>query len=126
MQRHHRAEYQTLVLEKPSCSKSSQGSGRFSDYGRAREVKQTQFPHALQVSVNITGEAVVNACVELVTTSGRPLRVINDPGFRKIIDPVLEGLNQRMTVRTENHEWLKKQKKQENLFHSCFKIILFR
>lgn len=65
-----------LVLEKPSCSKSSQGSGseHVLRLRTGKEMKRTKLRHPQQgsagVSVNITGEAVMNACVELVTTNG--------------------------------------------------------
>ena len=34
----------------------------------------------------------MEACVSLVADSGRPLKLINDPGMRMILDPILKGL----------------------------------
>ncbi|CAN7994568.1 unnamed protein product, partial [Ixodes pacificus] len=45
------------------------------------------------ISVDITGIAIMNASVELVTTNGLPFYLMDDFGFRKIIDPALNGLN---------------------------------
>lgn len=63
---------------------------RFSRLGTGNEMKQTKLSHKVDssagVSANITGEAVTNACIELVTTNGRPFSMIDDCGFRKIID----------------------------------------
>lgn len=37
---------------------------------------------------------LLNACVELVTVNGRPFEMIDDTGFRKIIDPIILNLNE--------------------------------
>jgi len=37
-------------------------------------------------------QILLTACVELVTMNGRPLTMMKDSGFRKIIDPILVGL----------------------------------
>ncbi|KAH9379072.1 hypothetical protein HPB48_016497 [Haemaphysalis longicornis] len=43
----------------------------------------------------------MNSCVELVTRNGRPFRLIDESGFRKIIDPVLKALNAQLVITTE-------------------------
>ncbi|KAH7950301.1 hypothetical protein HPB49_022119 [Dermacentor silvarum] len=43
----------------------------------------------------------MNSCVELVTRNGRPFRLIDDSGFRKIIDPVLKALSAKRAITAE-------------------------
>lgn len=35
---------------------------------------------------------IIDACVELVTVNGRTFSALNDSGFRKMLDPVLNGV----------------------------------
>ena len=45
------------------------------------------------------------ACLELVTVNGRPFKMIDDSGFRKLLDPMLEALsghNKKACVNAEN------------------------
>ena len=44
----------------------------------------------------------MNACTELVTTNGRPFSILEDSGFRKILNPLLEGLHPKITINIEN------------------------
>ena len=43
-----------------------------------------------------------NSCFELVTVNGRPFKLIDDSGFRKIVNPFLEGMRAKFTVNAEN------------------------
>ncbi|KAH7949152.1 hypothetical protein HPB49_005659 [Dermacentor silvarum] len=43
----------------------------------------------------------MTSCVELVTRNGLPLRLIDDSGFRKIIDPVLKALSAKRAITAE-------------------------
>lgn len=40
---------------------------------------------------SMTPERLKSACVTLVTENGRPFSLMDDSGFREIIDPYLEG-----------------------------------
>ncbi|KAH9375738.1 hypothetical protein HPB48_007152 [Haemaphysalis longicornis] len=53
------------------------------------------------VSLEITKDGIMNGCVEVVTRNGRPFRLIDDSGFRKIIDPVLKALNAKRAITAE-------------------------
>ena len=44
------------------------------------------------VEVNIDAQIVKQACLELVTVNGRPFKIIDDSGFRKVLDPLLKAL----------------------------------
>jgi hypothetical protein len=50
--------------------------------------------------VRIDKSKKMEACVSLITDSGRPLKLINDPGMRMILDPILEGLNSSGSLLT--------------------------
>ncbi|KAH6927516.1 hypothetical protein HPB50_005182 [Hyalomma asiaticum] len=52
--------------------------------------------------VAITGEMILNACVELCTVNGRPFALMEDYGFRKLTDPVPSGLNSKVAINAEN------------------------
>ena len=43
-----------------------------------------------------------NACLELVTINGHPFKLMEDSGFRKILNPLLEGMQAKFTVDAEN------------------------
>lgn len=49
-----------------------------------------------KVQVQITTKTILDACVELVTVNGRPFSMLNDTGFRKILDPILNGLQKKL------------------------------
>jgi hypothetical protein len=93
----HPEEHKQLVQEKaarqtakqtvaPSTSTSSVGSGP--------PGKQPRLDSFLQkkVSVAIDVGTLVDGLVDMVTVNGRPFSVVTDSGFRKILDPVLDGL----------------------------------
>ncbi len=54
------------------------------------------------ISVLIDALEVVEACVTLVTENGRPLKIVEDKGFRMILDPILIGLGGSLTISADN------------------------
>lgn len=44
------------------------------------------------ISIELTAHQLMNACTELVTVNGRPFELLEDSGFRKILNPLLKGL----------------------------------
>lgn len=52
----------------------------------------TNFMKKQCITINMSEQILLTACVELVTMNGRPLTMMKDSGFRKIIDPILVGL----------------------------------
>lgn len=54
------------------------------------------------VKVKINSQTIIDACVELITVNGRPYSMLNDTGFRKIIEPVLKGLNKKLTINSDS------------------------
>jgi len=54
------------------------------------------------VQVSFTMKDIIDACVELVTVNGRPFSALNDSGFRKILDPVLNGVKNSVVINSES------------------------
>lgn len=53
-----------------------------------------------EVKVNITSKKVIDACVELVTVNGRPYSILNDSGFKKILNPMLSGFKNKVVLNS--------------------------
>lgn len=43
-------------------------------------------------NVNLDKKTVVDACVQLVTTNGRPFQLLDDSGFRMIMNPIFNAI----------------------------------
>lgn len=54
------------------------------------------------VQVSISMKDIIDACVELVTVNGRPFRILNDLGLRRILDPVLNGVKNSVVINSES------------------------
>ena len=52
------------------------------------------------IKVNIDSKTIINGCVELVTVNGRPYSIMDDSGFKKILNPVLNGLRKKITMNS--------------------------
>lgn len=53
-----------------------------------------------KIKVKITKKQLINACVELVTVNGRPYSILNDSGFKKILDPMICGLQKTIVLNS--------------------------
>ncbi|EEC03499.1 hypothetical protein IscW_ISCW024203, partial [Ixodes scapularis] len=51
----------------------------------------------------ISDQIIVSASVELCTVNGRPFALMEDSGFRKILDPLLDGLSTKTVINAENN-----------------------
>ncbi|XP_017779852.1 PREDICTED: uncharacterized protein LOC108565083 [Nicrophorus vespilloides] len=70
-------------------------------------VKQTKLEDVkLTIAVSIAQQTLVDACIELVTINSRPLNLINDSGFRKIVDPIICGLGGQLNINDESIQHL--------------------
>lgn len=98
MQRHHKNEYEELQAQKPISSKRGAG-----DVDEAPPAKRIDHMLGLfvRVNVNIREKDVIQGCVEMVTKNGRPFAAVEDSGFRKILDPILEALGGKLKVNAE-------------------------
>jgi len=50
------------------------------------------------INVSIKRRAVIDGCIEMVTINGRPLKILEDSGFRKIVDPIFRSLGFTMNA----------------------------
>ncbi|KAF0702319.1 Zinc finger BED domain-containing protein 4, partial [Aphis craccivora] len=66
------------------------------------EAHEKLFQLTPDIKVKIDMNTIINACVELVTVNGRPYSMLNDTGFRKIIDPVLKGINKKVCINSNS------------------------
>lgn len=55
-----------------------------------------------KITLFLSSEGLVDACVEMVTINGRPLASSNDSGFRKIIEPLLDALNDGTVINSQS------------------------
>lgn len=60
------------------------------------------------ISVPMSSEKLQGALVDLVTVNGRPLAMVEDSGFRKILDPIVRALQSRDPNFTANRKNLRK------------------
>ena len=54
------------------------------------------------IRVKMNEKTLKNACLELVTINGRPFKLIDDSGFRKILNPLLEGMRAHFNINADN------------------------
>lgn len=58
---------------------------------------------AVNVSVSISPDELKQACLELVTVNGRPFAMLEDSGFKKIVNAITDGYkNEKVTINKEN------------------------
>lgn len=61
------------------------------------------------VNVLMNHNDIVKACVELVTVNGRPLRMLEDSGFKRILDPIVESFAKTSSPLILNEEFIKSE-----------------
>ncbi|XP_024892141.1 uncharacterized protein LOC112467670 [Temnothorax curvispinosus] len=61
------------------------------------------------VSVEIDYNEIIDACVEMTTVNGRSINFVEDSGFKRIIDPILNGLTKDGPKIVVNREIIKRQ-----------------
>lgn len=105
LQRHHKEVYDNIQADKAHSTKrvaSDQEEGSPAAKHRQVDIQSMFKPISPKcVSLEITEDIIMNSCVELVTRNGRPFRLIDDSGFRKIIDPLLKALNAKRAITAE-------------------------
>lgn len=62
-----------------------------------------------EIVVRVSKSEIVKACVELTTVNGRPLTIVQDSGFKKILKPVLEALEESGDSLNISQENVKEQ-----------------
>lgn len=54
------------------------------------------------IAVNLSFEQLKSACVELCSINGRPYKLLDDSGFRKIIDPIMHAMKSSHAINSSN------------------------
>ncbi|KAH7945724.1 hypothetical protein HPB49_014717 [Dermacentor silvarum] len=105
LQRRHKEVHDSILADKASSTKRVVSDEvECCPAAKLRQVDiQSMFQHTPSkcVSLEITEDSIMNSCVELVTRNGRPFWLIDDSGFRKIIDPVLKALSAKRAITAE-------------------------
>lgn len=58
---------------------------------------------AVNISVSISPDQLKQACLELVTVNGRPFSMLEDSGFKKIVNSITDGYkSEKITINKEN------------------------
>ncbi|KAL4084531.1 hypothetical protein QTP88_027481 [Uroleucon formosanum] len=68
----------------------------------ANKFKQTTLQMTPGIRANHTMKTLIDGCVEMVTVNGRPYSSLNDGGFRRIIDPVLNGIKNSVSLNSDS------------------------
>ena len=90
IEKHHKIEYAIIVKEKEDIKNLK------------RKKKEDSGRPIKKIHVSVDRQLLMDACVELVTNNGRPFRLMEDSGFRKIVDPIIAGLNNSFAINSEN------------------------
>lgn len=119
-QRKHPATYEKLDQKRKSNISKQQNKQNVLD-------KMIKSKPSKNVSINITSMDIKDACVEMITLNGRPLCLVEDSGFRKIIDPILAALKPPITINVENirREIFKKAKDLKDAISKELKYRIF-
>ncbi|KAH7950162.1 hypothetical protein HPB49_020339 [Dermacentor silvarum] len=125
LQRRHKEVYDSILADNASSTKrvvSDEVEGCPAAKQRQVDIQSMFQPTSSKcVLLEITEDSIMNSCVELVTRNGRPFRLIDDSGFRKIIDPVLKALSAKLQrlLRTRSRN---KPNAREKKFENRLKI----
>ncbi|XP_075157603.1 uncharacterized protein LOC142230866 [Haematobia irritans] len=94
VKRRHPEKIPDLTVSE-SHGASSSKSARIDDFFGVK-------PKPTNVLLHLNEKTLMDACVEMVTKNGRPFSIMNDSGFRKIIDPILTALNSKIAITPES------------------------
>ncbi|CAI6358146.1 unnamed protein product [Macrosiphum euphorbiae] len=93
----HQNEYKELLKEKSKVSSSCHN-----EYEPSSSIVKKQKYGPLDkmicvtkttlTNVKLNKKNIIEACVQLVTTNGRPFTLLNDTGFRMIMDPIMNSI----------------------------------
>ncbi|CAH1733108.1 unnamed protein product [Aphis gossypii] len=99
----HAIEYQQILLEEDEISTDTTNTVSMSS---TSSNSPDLFPptqkrmHSADKTINVSikRRAVIDGCIEMVTINGRPLKILEDSGFRKIVDPIFRSLGFTMNA----------------------------
>ena len=82
-------------------SRSSMGSISLSNLSSRKRISTRAIDTSMDkeiISVKMSKNKFINACVKMVTVDGRPFAAMDDEGFRDIINPMMEGFSSNVTM----------------------------
>jgi hypothetical protein len=91
VKRFHKEGYELLVQKKKSIVLLRQEAASSRPPQEKRKIDHS-------VKVKIDEKPIIDGCVSLVTESRRPFKMLDDKGFRMMLDPLLEGLGGSLTI----------------------------
>jgi hypothetical protein len=75
---------------------------------RSTQLQQATLPFFASKSKLPTAEELKDACVEMTTVNGRPFQILNDSGFRRLLDPLIAHAQavakKKITINDKNHK----------------------
>ena len=99
-------EYKEFHNEKLSALQQRVGASSSNEpqKKRMRETNQCAIDEMFSktIRIKINEKTLENACLELVTINGRPFKLMDDSGFRKILNALLEVMRAKFSVNVEN------------------------
>ncbi|CAI6352854.1 unnamed protein product [Macrosiphum euphorbiae] len=104
---HHNEQYEELLVNESKINKKTNGVSKIIAHQRLFNLNESK-----HVKVSINEKTIIDACVDLVTINGRPFSMLNDTGFRRILDPVLNGFQKKFKI---NSNIIKKHVHEESL-----------
>lgn len=108
--RFHQEIFDKIVLAKKSesgskSSKRNLESGREESPPPLKKKMQPKISDVFQskaVTIRMSTDDLRLACLEMVTVNGRPFKMLEDSGFKKIIDPIQESLKSKTRINAQN------------------------
>ena len=102
LKRKHVASYDIIDFKRRNLNKKARNENSLTHSRFSMEnfvsVKRIQ----RRINISITANEIKEACVEMVTINGRPLSILEDSGFRRILNPILNGFDDKITINKHN------------------------
>ena len=102
----HVKDYKEFQNEKLSALQQRAGASSSSEPQKKRMCETNQcaidemFSKTIRIIMN--EKTLKNACLELVTINDRPFKLMDDSGFRKILNPLQEGMRANCNINADN------------------------
>lgn len=79
-----------------------QGEKSENDIPTKKQLKMSDIFESTTVNVKLNAELLKNACLEIVTVNGRPFKILEDSGFKKIIEPIQAAFKTNKRINSQN------------------------
>ncbi|KAG0437735.1 hypothetical protein HPB47_017308, partial [Ixodes persulcatus] len=99
--RYHYEIYRKVVADSSMAPTGAEASSAIRPRSSGQQKLTAMLP-AGTARVSISDQIIVSACVELCSVNGRPFALMEDSGFRQILDPLLDGLSTKTVINAEN------------------------